>query len=416
MPKYFIAIILVILIAFLGTQISFHRKILQKGLYYFFLTGTEYIIIGYLLGSEWLNILTEDTLAKLSPLITFCLAVVGFIAGSQFEFRHLRRIPSRFYSATFLIDLITFALTVSFFFLVFYFLDFDVKSDAFIYIILGIAAIGTSPASTLMILHRYKRFQQLSHFLKFVSGFGDLIMVFFIGLLFCFDHRTHESFNLGTGAGWYWLFFSVLIGSALGIAFYSSLNIRQSKNEYLALLIGLLAFTGGIAAYLHLSTIFVSAIAGITYANLPRVHGLASASHALIAVERPFYLVLLLIVGSLWKPKFDWLLIFAIFYVLIRISGKLLGGYIIHLSFPDKEKPQKWVGLGLIAQGGMVIAVILNFQLAYTQTIQSPGGSNLLDINVSVSIILISVIINEFISPSLLNFIVNRADLKKRKT
>ncbi|MCP4634839.1 MAG: hypothetical protein GY855_18070, partial [candidate division Zixibacteria bacterium] len=60
------------------------------------LTGTEYIIIGVLLGAMGLDIIDSQTRGQLQPFILFGLSCIGFLYGLQFELKQLRTLP-RFY-------------------------------------------------------------------------------------------------------------------------------------------------------------------------------------------------------------------------------------------------------------------------------------------------------------------------------
>lgn len=401
-----IVLIAIVLIAYLGSRHSFQRQIFQRGLYYFFLTGTEYILLGWFLGNQFLKIIDEELIRNLSPFITFILSLVGFLAGSQFEWRRLKRFPTRLYGATLLIDLMSFLVVTGGFWAIQTLHPFYTGNRFHLILILSICAVGTAPASTMMVLNRFRRFHQLSTFLQFVSGFGDLIMICLIGILFSYEDNIHQTVKMGHIAGIYWMFFSILMGVIMGVAFYTSLNIRQSKNEYFALLIGLVALTGGVSAYLHLSPIFVSAIAGLVYANLPRVPGHAWASLELAKVERPFYLILLCLSGALIYTQGHWVIALAPLYVLFRAVGKVSGGWLIHRLFPAEVAPPQWIGLGLMAQGGTAIAVIVSYQMGYHD---EPG------IQPIVAIVLLGVIFSELISPTLLNYICHREQDQKRK-
>lgn len=397
-----IALVVVTLIAFLGSRHGFQRQIANRGLYYFFLTGTEYIFIGLILGPSVLNVVSERVIQALSPFIIFGLAFVGFIAGSQLEWHHFKNYPRRLYSATLLIDLVTFLVVITPFYLIFDGFGLSGNDLHHPIIIIAISALGTFPSSTLMILQRFKRFRSLPNLLQFIAGFGDLILILFFGIMFSFEDLSSQHVSLEHSAGYYWVFLSFLLGGIMGVAFYSALNIRQSRNEYLALLIGLLAFTGGLSAYLHLSPIFVAAIAGVTYSNLPKIHTVASAPFVLARVEKPVYFVLLILAGALWTPEPLWAFPLALLYCLLRIIGKVLGGYLVYLGFPANDKPPKWLGIGLTAHGGVVIAVIINYQLGFT------GES----ISTSVTIMLTAVVIHELTSPTMLNFLCKRESEK----
>ncbi len=398
MLKSVLGLLILVILAYLGSRHSFHRQILKKGLYSFFLTGTEYIFVGFLLGPTILDVLNPETLADFKALVIFGLAFVGFLTGSQFEWRYLKRYPRQLYLATAAIDLVTFCLVFLVFYGLFLWIGDLRKLPHHALLILAISAVGAAPSSVMMVLQKYPRFKQLPNLLQFVSGFGDLIMVALFGILFSFEDPETHRIKFEFMGGFYWLLICISFGGLCGVAFYLALANKQTKNEYLALLIGLLAFCGGLAAKLHLSPIFLSAVAGIVYANLPKIRVMESAPMVLARTERPFYLILLLVVGALWQPADWWVLLLALVYCAFRLLGKVIGGRAVRLLFPQRDAPPEWLGIGLMAQGGVAIAIILNYQIGY------PGEAT----QISVTVMIVALVVNELVSPTLLEFLCQR--------
>jgi Kef-type K+ transport system membrane component KefB len=148
-------------------------------------------------------------------------------------------------------------------------------------------------------------------------------------------------------------------------------------------------FSSGIALYFKLSPLFINAVMGFMVANLPgskdRIFRL------LVLLEKPFYLVFLILAGAVWHPESAWVLPIAALYLGLRFAGKLSGGFLAARAATAVTRPPHALGLGLVAQGGMAIAMVMN----YYQLSAAPVT------DVVVTTVLIAVIANELAGPSL---------------
>ena len=83
----------------------------------------------------------------------------------------------------------------------------------------------------------------------------------------------------------------------------------------------------------------------------------------------------------------------------LRVVGKVSGGYLaLGVAGRDLRVPRR-MGLGLISQGGIAVAIVINYQQVFPTSIS----------NVVVTSVLTAVIINELISPTLTKNLLTRA-------
>jgi Kef-type K+ transport system membrane component KefB len=136
---------------------------------------------------------------------------------------------------------------------------------------------------------------------------------------------------------------------------------------------------------------------GLVATNLPgskeRIFNL------LVRLEKPFYIVFLILAGAIWRPGSPWALPLAALYLGLRFIGKVSGGYLATRAATDDSRPPPGLGFGLISQGGMAIAMVMN----YYQLSSVPVTE------VVVTAVLIAVIINELAGPSLAKSVLSRA-------
>jgi hypothetical protein len=389
-PKIIIGILIILGVSLVGARKSFIRMRFPIVTEYFFLTGTEFILVGLCLGQNLLNILDERTLLSLAPFLNLVLGWVGFLFGMQVEFRKLRMFPRTYWAAT----VFQSTITMIFVFLVFHVLlrrmfSENVSSLFAASVVLAVTAAITAQSVLALVTEQMRaRRTQIVSLIRYISGLDGLIGLTVFGLLFCYVPPILPG---GTSMVTFWRLFAVNVGLGvtMGLLFNSLVFQKLSSDELLLILIGMLTFSGGIAAYLQLSPLFVCMIMGIAVVNLSRAK--ERVIETLTYAERPVYLVLLVLAGAIWRlGDPTTLLLLAAIYGFVRFTGKLVGGYLAVRGLAAIESPRS-VGLTLLSQGGVAVAMILNFHQAYRSDVT----------DTVIGIVLIAIIGNELISPYL---------------
>ena len=112
-------------------------------------------------------------------------------------------------------------------------------------------------------------------------------------------------------------------------------------------------------------------------------------------VERPLYLIFLMIAGAHLQVGSPLVLVLAVGYALIRaLSHGMAGGVFLRRVFPSAETPPtRTLGLGLLSQAGIGVALAVHFHLWIAQP------SSLPILEVAFSVLLVAIILNELASP-----------------
>ena len=105
----------------------------------------------------------------------------------------------------------------------------------------------------------------------------------------------------------------------------------------------------------------------------------------MIRAEKSIYILLIMLAGASWQFSSVWWLVLALIFVCIRIVGKFAGGFTAAKLFATGYDVPYNMGLGLLSQGGISIAIIINFQQVYQQT----------TIHLIITVGIIAAIINE---------------------
>jgi len=396
--KLVIAAVVVTVIALVGSRVSFFRLSfgrirLLSGVENLLLTGTEYILVGLLLGSAGLDLLDRPTLHGLYPIMGLGLSWIGMLFGVQWEFRRVAQIPRRMFGIALLQAVVTLAVVV----VPFYFLFRQFVYEAGFVLIgamtLAAAASGTAQSGLALVARNAPpESRPLMNVLQHVAQLDSLVGVAAFGLISCLA-VLHD----GTPA-YYWIGASVGLGLVGGLLIAGLAAHRLSDDDLLLVVLGAVAFGGGLALHLHLSPLLINLIAGMVIANLARERARTGIRNVLLRGERSIYILFLVVVGADWALGSPWVLALVLVYLVTRTLGKMLGGYLSARCLVPETPAFRPMGLGLVSHGGMAVAIVVNLHQIHR--------SDLTD--VVTSVVLLGMLISEIVSPTLLRRLLGR--------
>jgi len=169
----------------------------------------------------------------------------------------------------------------------------------------------------------------------------------------------------------------------MGYLLHLLTQVQCRDDELLTFVVGMVIFSGGISLYFKLSPLFINMIMGLAAANLPGSKD--RILNLLTHLEKPFYIVFLILAGAAWQLGSPWAFLGALAYLLARFVGKLLGGALAaRMAKPRRAFPHG-LGLGMISQGGMVIAMVISYQQLHASQVG----------HVIVTMVLVGVLLSE---------------------
>jgi len=367
----------------------------------FFLTGTEFILIGFVLGDSFLGVLNQATLSQVRPFLILGLGWVGLLAGIQLEWRALKTFAGSCYLWVIFHACWIFVAIYGTFFAILqsWFPDDSLLSLAAA--VLAIAALSTAQTSlALWIQHARAEKQPAGQILQFISSVNDVIVIVLFGLLLTF-YIPFETKDWIPLLSWEKFLFTISLGILMGIIFLMLFRTRLVEADKVLVLIGMILFGGGMSYLSGTSPLLVFLIAGIILANLSLRKD--QTFQLLLRIERPLYLIFMMIAGAYIKVNGIILLVLTVSYCGIRFLSHGVGGRIFltrifeSLSLPRKTTSLGW---GLLSQGGMAVAVAVNFRLWL------PDFSRLPILEVTFSVLLLAILLNELFSPYGLSLVV----------
>lgn len=345
---------------------------------FFHLTGEEFLLLGLMLGPLGANLIGRETVASLEPFIGLGLGYVGFLYGMQFHRDELASVPPRYYGATLAQVLVCMAVLAAPAYWAVGRAGASAAEHWPLVLCLLATSVGTS-TSFLFILGccttRLKR-SPLFQFMRFSSVFDDLLGVALFGVALCLLRDA-----AGTA-----LVSAVAVGLVSGLLLQLTSRISLSGQERLLFLVGIVLFSGGLAAYLRLSPIFTNLVAGVYFCH----HGAERFAYhdLLLTLEKPLYLLMLVLAGVLWPLQLSGFGVLLAVYVVCRGVGKFFGGQAAAVVLCGRQGWASSFGLGLTAQSEMAVAMMVNLLVLYPE-----GAAPLV-----VSAVFVAVLVNDLLS------------------
>ncbi len=390
--RLLLAIVIISVVAILGSRVISRGRRLPFGLDHLLVSGTAYIFLGMALGHSGLDVFDQATLVMLQPALLFALAWIGFLFGLQFEVRQLRGLPRYYFSITAVQAVITFiAVTLP----VYLLLHWHYQSSSSLFLLSQAVVLGSaaccSGQSALAIAAQSRTLanRPLLQLLRYISSVDGLFGLFFFALAIGVMSGAAGSGSLAA-ATVQWLFATLLMAGAPALILVVLSRTRLVRQEFSLFLVGAVMLCAGMAHTIHHTPLISGMICGVLVANFSR-HRLRALA-VVMPSEKPIYIILLLIIGAGWRLSFGFSMVVLAVYFTLRLLGKLVGVRAATLAFRPQYPVPGRLGLGLVSEGGLAIAIIVSFRL-----LQSSAVSDTL-----VTIIVFSVLIGELIGPRLI--------------
>ena len=226
-----------------------------------------------------------------------------------------------------------------------------------------LAAVATlsSPAAVDAFVDRARPRPRILAALQLTARIDALVAVVAFGLVLAVFHQGQVAPGVRPPTATEWAVINLAVGVASGVLFHLFLGPRGHLDEgrLFVALAGAIVVASGASYYLNLSPIFTNLVLGFILANSGSAH--RDVARLLLATERPVYLALLLFAGAAWNPGSVDLLFVAPTFVAVRIAARFLGGRVAgaYVAPPNLRTPD--LGRGLLAQGGLAVAIALNY-------------------------------------------------------
>ena len=341
-------------------------------------SGIPFIAMGVIFRLPSVGILTNEVVADLRPALEFGIGWLGFVVGMQFDVRDLDLVPPKTGAVVVAETVVPFVLTALACATFLATLDpawslsdhstwkeglraavnHAPLRDA---LALGACAAQAAPVAAVAIARGSG--SVAAKLLSYVTQLDDVAGVLVLGLI-CAAFRPTDAVAAWKLPHIAWIFVTLGMGGVFGILTYALLRSAKNASEETAYLLGAIALSAGMSGYLAISPLVTCAIAGALLTNLPHKN-FDQLKATMLQVERPLYLIFLLIAGAMWDVTAwqGWLL--APVFVSARVGGKLIGAHVAKRTGPEGLPDATTLGLALAPQSPAAIATIVSYATIY---------------------------------------------------
>lgn len=356
--------LVVILLALLGARFAFSTQPSGLGPRLLFRTGVHFMLVGFLLGPSGLGLLTADATQQLSPLLGLGLGWVGFHFGLQLNRRALTQFSPSHHVLALGQAVLAFLLFAGVALGITRLVGLDEPVVPLLVLTAACTAAVTTPAGIAMVSANFRVRGSVRNLLLFIGSIDALVGITALQVTYALYRPGTVPAGTGSMSQLAFVGLAVGVGLLCGIVFMWLTRSRPVSEELVLFLLGICAFGSGVALQWDLSPLFVSAIMGAVVANLSRDRDRIQL--LLSRWEKPVYVTFLLLAGALITIP-TWLVFpLAVAYAALRFLSKLAGASVLAAVVPFSFEVPRRLGLGLVPQGGISIAMAVSGALMYT--------------------------------------------------
>lgn len=390
-----LATLILIILALVGARFSFSTTNIAQGPRLFSRTGTHFILIGFVLGPSVLNLVTRESLEHLFPFFALGFGWVGFLFGMQLKRDTVRAFTAhlhRFAAGQALLAFVFMTAIGLAGLLLFGRLG---RVEALLVLLASATACTSAPAGIAMVSSNFLVREPSRDMLFFAASVDGIVGIILLQLIYAGYHPADALGPLGELPALVWTLLAVSIGVLCGIIFVWLTRRRTNVEELVLFIMGIAAFTAGAALQLRLSPLFVSVTMGAVVAHL--VPDPRRVLRVLAKWEKPSCVIMLILAGALVGFPTLWIIPLTLLYTVLRGCAKVAGASaMVRIETPPFPTP-RFLGLGLIPQGGISLVMALSALLTFY-------GLELGGVDVSqalFSVVILGVVLSELVGPKL---------------
>ncbi len=332
-----------------------------------------YVLFGIVISPDILNLIPflesefhnwyEFLIIKLDYITQIALAFIVFTIGSELSLRTFRRLGKSIYLITIFEALggaIVSALAV-----------YLIGAPIYMALLLGAIAAASAPASTIMVLKEYNAEGPLSSTLMAVVGLDNTLAL----ILFALISPVAMMF-IGEGEPlsiqlllipMIEISAAIIIGLGIGYLTQHYISVVDDKTKKVVAILTSVILSSALSLLFGLSSLIANLALGFAIRNFAKKN--LDISEYLDTLTIPLYAMFFIFAGA--EIRFSQMgssvfLITAFVFLAARIIGKYGGAILAGQLFDVSPVVKKYIGLGLLPQGGVAIALAFSVQKQFT--------------------------------------------------
>lgn len=318
---------------------------------------TSYILLGILLGPYAINIIGEELLGSSGLLSNIVLGFIAFHIGKNFSLAHFKKIGKVVLSISLLETAGAWVLvTIGIYYIA--------HQPFHIALIFGAISAATAPATTMMVIRQYRARGLFTDILLGTVAIDDAwsIIIFSLSLSVALFFQVGQFSELAIifvafkAVGKIML--SMLLGSITAFLVSKiSVYIKRSENM-LTFVLGAILINTGLALLFDISPLLSNMFFGAVIVNIDKTA--FRYFDSLSNLDWPLYVMFYVLAGaSLEIGVLPTLGLIVPIYIILRIMGKIGGGYVGGIVAGSGSVIRNYIGLALLPQAGVAIGLAM---------------------------------------------------------
>jgi Kef-type K+ transport system membrane component KefB len=330
-----------LLLALAGEAVGRHTRVPRISLL---------VLLGFILGPAALDLVDPRDSASFGFVAVLALSMVGFLVGGKLSTSVFKASGGAILRVSVVQALVTFGVVAGGLLLLTVPLELA--------LLLAAIATATDPAATLDAIVQSRRSSRYADTLTGIvavdDAWGLILFSLSIALIQVLTTSTIDNgFLLHLSRD---LLGAIALGVLLGLPMaLLSGRIRKGQPTLMEAM-GMVMLCAGLAHWLAVSHLLACVVMGITVVNLARHH--KRPFHAVEEIEWPFLAIFFIFSGAyLTLESLGAVGGLLVAYLFLRVTGRLLGGFMAALRSGDSAGAYRWIGLAMLPQAGVAMAM-----------------------------------------------------------
>lgn len=351
--------------------------------------GTPLVLLGILLGPG-IGMLERPVLHALAPVTALAIGWIGAVFGARFEWRYVRRIPPRVWLLVLLQATAVFVIVG----LAAWLLARAVPALRVAWVptlpaLLTLAAVAavSGPGAVALVAHGLGIRKSIAHAFGLAAALDTAFGALGFTLALALYHPREPFVDV--------VALAVAGGLSVGLLFLLLTWLRPEPADLELPLLGVILLGAGVGYAADLSPFVVCALATTMIVNYSPLRRRVQA--LLVAWEHPIYAVFLIIAGALLRLPTAWILVAVPLLAALRVVAKWA---VVRYAREPLKVPDlpPHMGLAAVAQGGVAVALAINFFIVYGGPVPEGGPPGAV-----VTTIVLGVLVAQLAAPLLMN-------------
>ncbi len=351
---------------------------------------TLLLLFGVIIGKDVLDLIPPIVTNQFELLADIALIMVGFLIGGKLTRKSMQGTVGK----TLWISSSAVLITVSIVSISLLLIGIETQ----LAILLGCIATATAPAATIDVISESNYQGPFASLLISIVAIDDALglIVFSIGIAFVSALNGNEYSIYPVLIALKEIGGAIILGAGIGLpAAYLTGRLNPGQ-PILVEALALVFLCGGLAIWLNVSFLIASIVMGCVIVNLAKHHDYPF--HAIEGIEWIFLIIFFTLAGaSLSLESLVSIGLIGIVYIIARVIGKILGGFLGAKISKANKATQNWIGPALLPQAGVAVG------MALVASTKFPQYQQLL-----LSVVISTTIFFEIVGPIVTRYALNR--------